>query len=103
MQTFLQNLNEKLKLNNELNYQLLMSQIILNLSIDKKDKELLFLLLQNRDKNYIRINHNEGCFENVKSYLRLLRPLKLPRKNLTRIGGKNDGGYVMHSMGGGFE
>ena len=41
----------------------------------------------------------------IKEYLAILRPLKIQRNALVRIGGENDGGYVMCrpllKMGGG--
>ncbi|MCR6575364.1 hypothetical protein CINS5915_03160 [Campylobacter insulaenigrae] len=95
----LEKLNEQVKYNNQLNYQLLMSNIIANLEFkDIKDKEILLLLLQNRDRNYVRINNNQQCYENIKRYLSILRPLKLPLQDLVRIGGESDGGYVMMNM-----
>nr|WP_276149105.1 hypothetical protein [Campylobacter jejuni] len=77
-----------------------MSNIISNLDIDKKDREILLLLLQDRDRNYIRINNNEQCYENILNYLKLIRPLELPINDLLRIGGNGDGGYVMYNGGG---
>lgn len=47
------------------------------LDIDKKDKQILLLLLQNRDRNFIRINDNEEIYENITSYLKLFKPLVL--------------------------
>ncbi|MCR2125097.1 hypothetical protein CUPS3778_08655, partial [Campylobacter upsaliensis] len=91
----MQELNAKLKLNNELNYNLLMSNIIIHSKIDEKDKQILLQCLQDRDRNYIRLNDNEQVYENIKKYLSLLRPLALPFENLVRVGGFNDGGYVM--------
>ena len=101
----LEKLNKNLELNNQLVYNLLMSNIIINSNINSDDKELLLLLLQDRDRNFIRINHNKQVFENIQTYLTLLRPLKLDTHKLIRVGGSNDGGYVMvqcnTSMGGG--
>lgn len=91
----LETLNKKLEFSNQLNYQILMSNIIIHSDIDKKDKELLLLLLQDRDRNYIRINHNKECYKNIMEYLRLLRPIDIPLENLKRVGGNRDGGYVI--------
>lgn len=96
----LQKLNKNLELNNQLLYNVLMSNIIVNSRINSKDKELLLLLLQSRDKNFVRINPNPQIYENIKSYLALLRPLKLDIKELVRVGGANDGAYVMFQWGG---
>ncbi|TBR81308.1 hypothetical protein DU473_04255 [Campylobacter novaezeelandiae] len=101
LEKLLEKLNQKLEYNNQLNYQILMSNIITNLDIDKKDKQILLLLLQNRDRNFIRINDNEEIYENITSYLKLFKPLALPLEKLIRVGGKNDGGYVMHQFNGG--
>ena len=95
-----ESINEQLTLSNRLLYLNLMSNVIIHSKIDDKDKETLLLLLQDRDRNYIRINHNEQCFERIKEYLRLFRPLALPLEQLVRIGGKQDGGYVMCAGGG---
>lgn len=95
MKKILEELNANIKLGNQLSYQILMSNIISNLDIDRKDKEILLLLLQARDKNYIRINHNEQCYKNIINYLELIRPLELPLDDLLRIGGNGDGGGVM--------
>ncbi|HEB8423552.1 TPA: hypothetical protein R0964_001799 [Campylobacter jejuni] len=103
MEKLLKELNNNIKLSNQLSYQILMSNIISNLDIDKKDKEILLLLLQARDRNYIRINNNEQCYQNIINYLNLIRPLELPLCDLLRIGGKGDGGYVMYNGGGGYE
>ncbi|ENL6323373.1 FkbM family methyltransferase [Campylobacter jejuni] len=100
MEKLLQELNANVKVGNQLSYQILMSNIISNLDIDKRDKEILFLLLQDRDRNYIRINNNEQCYRNIVNYLNLIRPLELPLYNLLRIGGNGDGGYVMYNGGG---
>ncbi|HEH4747661.1 TPA: FkbM family methyltransferase [Campylobacter coli] len=97
MKKILEELNANIKLGNQLSYQILMSNIISNLDIDRKDKEILLLLLQARDKNYIRINHNEQCYKNIINYLELIRPLELPLDDLLRIGGNGDGGYVMYN------
>lgn len=75
MEKLLKELNNNIKLSNQLSYQILMSNIISNLDIDKKDKEILLLLLQARDRNYIRINNNEQCYQNIINYLNLIRPL----------------------------
>ncbi|EAL5082344.1 TPA: hypothetical protein R4J49_000138 [Campylobacter jejuni] len=99
----MEKLLEALKFNNHLSYQILMSNIISNLDIDKKDREILLLLLQDRDRNYIRINNNEQCYENILNYLKLIRPLELPINDLLRIGGNGDGGYVMYNGGGVYE
>lgn len=94
----LEELGKQVKLNNQLSYQILMSNIISNLHFENsKDKEILLLLLQDRDRNYLRINHNEEIYNNIVKYLKLLRPLDLPLKDLIRIGGKGDGGYVMYN------
>ncbi|EDP4351549.1 hypothetical protein GZ534_001113, partial [Campylobacter jejuni] len=69
MEKLLQELNANIKFSNQLSYQILMSNIISNLDIDKKDKEILLLLLQARDRNYIRINNNEQCYQNIINYL----------------------------------
>ncbi|MBM0637668.1 hypothetical protein GC017_06765 [Campylobacter hepaticus] len=100
MKKLLEELNINLKLNNQLSYQILMLNIISNSDISKKDKEILLLLLQDRDKNYIRINHNEQCYKNITTYLNLIRPLEIPLRNLIRIGGLSDGGYVVYNEGG---
>ncbi|WP_337203601.1 hypothetical protein [Campylobacter sp. W0018] len=100
----LEELSKQVKLNNQLSYQILMSNIISNLHFeDSKDKETLLLLLQDRDRNYLRINHNKEIYNNIVKYLKLLRPLDIPLKDLTRVGGKSDGGYVMYNGGGVFE
>ncbi|EHK5076167.1 hypothetical protein I3H33_000745 [Campylobacter upsaliensis] len=91
----MQELNARLKLSNELNYNLLMSNIIIYSKINENDKQILLQCLQDRDRNYIRLNDNEQVYENIKEYLSLLRPLALPLENLVRVGGFNDGGYVM--------
>lgn len=96
----LENLTKSLELNNQLLYNLLMSNIILNSDINAKDKELLLLLLQSRDRNFIRINPNEQVFKNIQNYLTLLRPIKLDLSKMLRIGGSNDGGYVMYGGAG---
>lgn len=96
----LENLAKSLELNNQLLYNLLMSNIILNSDINAKDKELLLLLLQDRDRNFIRINPNEQVFKNIQNYLALLRPIKLDLSKMLRVGGSNDGGYVMYDRGG---
>ncbi|MCX2683312.1 hypothetical protein OQH60_05660 [Campylobacter sp. MIT 21-1685] len=93
-------LEEKLILNNRLSYNILMSNIIINSNINAKDKELLLLLLQERDRNYVRINHNKQVYENICSYLNVLRPLDLKEELLVRRGGENDGSYVMFNGGG---
>ncbi|MBT0858546.1 hypothetical protein KJQ62_07565 [Campylobacter coli] len=91
-------LNEEFKLNNQLSYQILMSNIISNLNFNnEKDKEILLLLLQDRDRNYLRINNNKQCYKNIIKYLKLLRPLDIPLCDLIRIGGIGDGGYVMYN------
>ncbi|MGM9107591.1 hypothetical protein ACTFFF_08925, partial [Campylobacter jejuni] len=95
MEKLLKELNANIKLSNQLSYQILMSNIISNLDIDSKDKEILLLLLQARDRNYIRINNNEQCYQNIISYLNLIQPLELPLCDLLRIGG-----YVMYNGGG---
>ncbi|MBF7044469.1 hypothetical protein [Campylobacter volucris] len=94
----LQNLNEQVKLNNQLTYNILMSNIIPNLKFNnEEDKEILLLLLQDRDRNYIRINNNKQCYNNIVRYLKLLRPIDLPTSDLVRVGGIGDGGYVMYN------
>lgn len=106
LEKLLTELNRKMDFSNQLAYYNLMSNIIVNSNIDKNDKQILLLLLQDRDRNYIRINHNEQCFENIKNYLSLIRPLEISKDKLVRIGGKSDGGYVMYNSsygGGGFE
>lgn len=97
----LEKFNKNLELNNQLIYNLLMSNIIINSNINSDDKELLLLLLQDRDRNFIRINHNQQVFEHIQTYLTLLRPLKLDTHKLIRVGGSNDGGYVMYQWVGG--
>ncbi|MBS4439954.1 hypothetical protein CVU7313_07370 [Campylobacter vulpis] len=100
----MQELKMHLKKMSELNYNLLMSNIIIHSKIDEKDKQILLWCLQDRDRNYVRLNDNEQVYENIKKYLSLLRPLALPLENLVRVGGFNDGGYVMFnalSAGGG--
>ncbi|MCR2090684.1 hypothetical protein [Campylobacter upsaliensis] len=100
----MQELKMHLKKMSELNYNLLMSNIIIHSKIDEKDKQILLQCLQDRDRNYVRLNDNEQVYENIKKYLNLLRPLALPFENLVRVGGFNDGGYVMFnalSAGGG--
>ncbi|ELL5519969.1 hypothetical protein Q4936_001843, partial [Campylobacter coli] len=84
MEKLLKELNANIKLSNQLSYQILMSNIISNLDIDSKDKEILLLLLQARDRNYIRINNNEQCYQNIISYLNLIQPLELPLCDLLR-------------------
>lgn len=84
----MQTLEEKLDLNT-------MAHIISHLAIDSKDKEILLLLLQDRSRNFIRINHNLECFNTICRYLQLLRPLAIPSDKLVRVGGAGDGGYVM--------
>lgn len=92
----MEELLKELKLNNQLKYQLLMSNIIANLDFkNQKDKEILLLLLQDRDRNFIRINNNKQCYENIKTYLNILQPLDIPQDELIRIGGNTDGGYIM--------
>lgn len=100
MEKLLEELNANIKLSNQLSYQILMSNTLSNLDMDKKDKEILLLLLQDRDRNYIRINHNEQCYENILNYLKFIRPLELPLCDLLRVGGNTDGGYVMYRGGG---
>lgn len=100
MEKLLEELNANIKLSNQLSYQILMSNTLSNLDMDKKDKEILLLLLQDRDRNYIRINHNDQCYENILNYLKLIRPLELPLCDLLRVGGNTDGGYVMYRGGG---
>ncbi|MCI5968562.1 hypothetical protein [Helicobacter sp.] len=101
MKEVLKELNKNIVLNNQINYQILMSNIIVNSNIDKVDKEILLLLLQNRDSNYVRINHNAQCFENIQKYLKLIQPLAIPLDSLKRIGGNSDGGYVIMECAGG--
>lgn len=91
----MKNLEILLKENNLLLYHNIMLGIINSLDIPKDDREILLLLLQNRDKNYLRINNNKKCYDNIKSYLDLLRPIKVDKKYLTRVGGDEDGGYIM--------
>lgn len=86
---------------NQLNYQILMSNIIAHTEIDDKDKQILLLLLQDRDRNYVRINHNVECWNNIKRYLELVKPIEMPLEKLVRVGGRRDGGYVMFKVGGG--
>lgn len=100
MEKLLEELNANIKFSNQLSYQILMSNTLSNLDMDKKDKEILLLLLQDRDRNYIRINHNEQCYENILNYLEFIRPLELPLCDLLRVGGNTDGGYVMYRGGG---
>lgn len=102
LEQILKEMNKQIELSNQLNYQILMSNIIVNSKINEEDKQTLLLLLQDRDRNYIRINHNEECYQNISKYLDLLRPLELPLEQLVRIGGKKDGGYVMYGGGGAF-
>ncbi|ECL6335037.1 TPA: hypothetical protein SE751_001198 [Campylobacter jejuni] len=91
-------LNKQIQLNNQLNYQVLMSNIISNLKFNnEKDKEILLLLLQDRDRNYVRINNNKQCYSNIIKYLKLLRPLEIPVNDFIRVGGIGDGGYVMYN------
>lgn len=94
----LKELEKKLDKNTQTNYALLMSNIILHSKSikDEAHREILLLLLQDRDRNYVRLNDNDEVFANVKRYLELLRPLALDTKELVRIGGKSDGGYVMY-------
>ncbi|WP_239056369.1 hypothetical protein [Helicobacter apodemus] len=89
-------LEEAIRQNTQIHYNLLMSNIIIHSFIKEEDKQILLLLLQDRDRNYIRINPNEQCFENIQKYLELLRPIKVDSKDLVRVGGKGDGGYVMY-------
>ncbi|WP_346671295.1 FkbM family methyltransferase [Helicobacter pullorum] len=103
LEQLLKEMNKQIELSNQLNYQILMSNIIVNSKINEEDKQTLLLLLQDRDRNYIRINHNEECYQNISKYLDLLRPLELPLEQLVRIGGKKDGGYVMYGGGGHLE
>lgn len=78
-----------------------MSNIISNLKFNnEKDKEILLLLLQDRDRNYVRINNNKQCYKNIIKYLKLLRPIELPISDLIRVSGVGDGGYVMYNGGG---
>ena len=95
----MQEIKRILKENSDINKALLMSNLILNSKSikDEKDRELLLLLLQDRDRNFIRLNDNDEIFENIKYYLSLLRPLALDEKDLIRIGGNTDGGYVMYN------
>lgn len=89
---------KELKLSNQLKNQLLLSNIISNLNFENpKDKEVLLLLLQDRDRNFIRINNNRQCYENIKTYLNILKPIDIPQEKLIRIGGNGDGGYVMYN------
>lgn len=101
----LESLISQVKQNNLLQNQILMSQIITNAKIDEEDKQTLLLLLQDRDRNYLRINHNSQVYARIKEYLEILRPLEIQHDALVRIGGENDGGYVMCrsllKMGGG--
>ena len=90
----MQELKNLLKLNNQLNYQILTSNIIKQTVKDKKHKEILLLLLQDRDRNFIRLNHNPQVYKRICKYLELFRPVKSDKK-LVRIGGENDGGYVL--------
>lgn len=101
----LNTLISQIKQNNLLQNQILMSQIITNAKIDEDDKQTLLLLLQDRDRNYLRLNHNSQVYARIQEYLEILRPLEIQRDTLVRIGGENDGGYVMYrpllKMGGG--
>ncbi|CAM2808813.1 hypothetical protein [Helicobacter burdigaliensis] len=97
LEKLLQELNKKIELSNQLNYCNLMSNIIAESEINKGDKQILLLLLQDRDRNYIRINHNDQVFENIAKYLKLIQPLAVPDEELVRVGGKGDGGYVMYN------
>ncbi|WP_233704053.1 hypothetical protein [Helicobacter mesocricetorum] len=92
----MQNIEKAIRENTQINYNLLMSNIIIHSHIKEEDKQILLLLLQDRDRNYVRINPNQQCFENIQKYLELLRPLKVDYEDLVRVGGKGDGGYVMY-------
>lgn len=96
----MEDLKQKLGLANQLSYNILMSNIICNTKIDAEDKQILLMLLQERDRNFVRLNDNKQVFENIKSYLSLVKPLYLPVSKLVRVGGENDGGYVMFKLEG---
>lgn len=96
-ETLLEALIQQTKLNNQLQNQILMSNIITNSKINKKDKQILLLLLQDRDRNYLRLNHNLQVHTRILEYLKVLQPIKVGRDSLIRVGGANDGGYVMYN------
>ncbi|WP_297810250.1 hypothetical protein [uncultured Helicobacter sp.] len=96
-ETLLESLIQQTKLNNQLQNKILMSNIITNSKINKKDKQILLLLLQDRDRNYLRLNHNLQVHTRILEYLKVLQPIKVGRDSLIRVGGANDGGYVMYN------
>lgn len=48
MEKLLKELNNNIKLSNQLSYQILMSNIISNLDIDKKDKEIFTFIITSK-------------------------------------------------------
>ncbi|MCR6585069.1 hypothetical protein CINS5906_05755 [Campylobacter insulaenigrae] len=78
----------------KINHASLLTNIINLADIDKKDKEILALLMQNKFDNVV-INNNDICFENINKYLQLVKPVDIDVKYLKRVGGNKDGGYVM--------
>ncbi len=63
----------------KINRASLMTNIINLTDIDKKDKEILALLMQNKFDNVI-INNNDICFENINKYLQLVKPIDIDVK-----------------------
>lgn len=80
-------INKTLKEIKGINHSSLMTNIINIADIKKEDKELLALLMQNKYDNIV-INNNEECFNNIKTYLNLIKPINLDVTKLIRIGGK---------------
>lgn len=95
LQNYLEELIAQTKQNNLLQNKILMSNVIAHSKINKKDKQILLRLLQDRDRNYIRLNDNAQVFDRIQTYLKVLQPAKIAKDSLVRIGGANDGGYVM--------
>ncbi|RAX54753.1 hypothetical protein CCY99_03045 [Helicobacter sp. 16-1353] len=80
---------------NEVNtrFNFLMSyNIIKELDMPREQKEAILLSMYPGAMGGIQLSYN---IENIKKYLNLIRPICVSVGKLSRIGGENDGGYVM--------
>ncbi|MDE6885748.1 MAG: hypothetical protein K2P17_01715 [Helicobacteraceae bacterium] len=67
-------------------------EIIKNLNIPKEQKETMLLSLLPMPQGWVTQSYNSV---NLKKYLSLVNPIELDSIFLKRVGGSNDGGYVM--------